>query len=626
MADHAPIRPPNGINVPRIHRRLTALLLTIGVAFAVLTGPSAEPAAAAAVARQITFPVGGPSHYIDDFGAPRVGHLHQGNDIIADKMVALIAAHDGYVSWMRIQGAGYPNAGNLVILRDDEGWEYWYIHINNDWPGTDDQSNPDEWNVRPGITPGKRVFAGEQIGYVGDSGDAETTVSHLHFEIHQPDGTAISPFESLNSASRALLDPGRAAANTPFGTLDAVSAGSGGVTMAGWAVDPNVAGAVPIAVFDNGRRLPDLTADKSRPDVGNAFPSAGANRGFDDRLALADGPHSLCAYALNDGGGGSPLLGCGWVNVTGSPTGNLDALRREPAGVRVAGWSIDPDAAGPVDIRITIDATAPLLLSASGSRPDVGAAFPGAGPDHGFDTVLNLGAGSHRICVAALDRGSGSDRSFGCTDIVITSNPMGNLDLVSPGAGGFAVAGWAFDPDSTDPTTLEVLLDNVKVQTIATTTPRPDVNGSFPGYPGNRGFATAIASGPGTHTVCVRGINVGPGATTTIGCRTALMTGVPFGSVDVATRGATTITVAGWVIDPDTANATDIHVYVDAAWGGAMRADRARPDVGAVFVAYGANHGYELTLDVAPGTHQVCVYGINAGVPNANPLLRCMTV
>ena len=603
---------------------LLIFCLAAALACAGLVGAGSQAASAdTGEVRAITFPVGGPVHFIDDFGAPRVGHTHMGNDIMAGKLQPEFAAHDGWVSWMRLEGAGYPNNGNLLILRDDEGWEYWYIHINNDTPGTDDQTNPDEWNIRPGVKVGKRVFAGEQIAYVGDSGDAETTASHLHFEIHKPDGTVISPYSSLMAASHAPIDPALVSANTPYGHLDAVSTAAGGVSMSGWAIDPNVSGPDTVTVFDNGFRLTDLTADTSRPDVGAAFPTAGAAHGFDDRLPLGDGTHNLCAYAINDGAGGSPLIGCGSVTVVGSPIGMLDIAGRDPAGMRVAGWSIDPDAAGPVSIRMTVDSAAPTTVVADGSRPDVGAAFPDAGPNHGFDATFAVPTGTHRICVTALNRAAGADKTLGCINVLVTSNPIGNLDMANPTRGGFDIGGWAIDPDTSDPIGVDIVLDGVTVSTLWTATSRPDVNAAFPGYPGNHGFAATIPAGPGSHYVCARGRNVGAGVTTTIACRAAVVTGLPFGNLDVANRSGSTVNVAGWAIDPDTVGPIDVHYYVDGAFGGAVRSDQPRGDVGAVFPAYGSSHGYSFSVPLSAGPHQICVYAINVGTPDVNPLIAC---
>ncbi|MEY2433600.1 MAG: hypothetical protein QOC92_3325, partial [Acidimicrobiaceae bacterium] len=101
-------------------------------------------------------------------------------------------------------GAGeVTNGGNMLVVRDSEGWEYWYIHINNDNPGTDDGLNPPEWMFAPGITRGSKVVAGQFIAFMGDSGNAESTAPHLHFEIHMPDGTPINPYDSLLAADHS---------------------------------------------------------------------------------------------------------------------------------------------------------------------------------------------------------------------------------------------------------------------------------------------------------------------------------------------------------------------------------------------------------------------------------------
>jgi hypothetical protein len=85
-------------------------------------------------------------------------------------------------------------------IRDDQGYVYHYIHLNNDTPGTDDAKGGYDNAFAPGIEQGVRVTKGQHVAYVGDSGNAETVGSHLHFEIHLPDGTAINPYESLKAA------------------------------------------------------------------------------------------------------------------------------------------------------------------------------------------------------------------------------------------------------------------------------------------------------------------------------------------------------------------------------------------------------------------------------------------
>ena len=57
-----------------------------------------------------------------------------------------LAANDGTIAWVHSNTAG--TAGNMLELTGDDGWEYWYIHINNDTPGTDDGKNPAAVAVR----------------------------------------------------------------------------------------------------------------------------------------------------------------------------------------------------------------------------------------------------------------------------------------------------------------------------------------------------------------------------------------------------------------------------------------------------------------------------------------------
>ncbi len=169
--------------------------------------PSLSPATpAGAETVPIVFPVNGPNRYTDDFGAPRSGgRSHNGIDIFASKLTPVVAAEDGYISWWLLDEG---SAGNMLELIGVSGYRYWYIHLNNDTPGTDDGSGGTRWAFGVGIEPGAPVRKGQMLGYVGDSGNAEGTPPHLHFEMHYSDGTPFNPYESLNAAIRwAEPDP-----------------------------------------------------------------------------------------------------------------------------------------------------------------------------------------------------------------------------------------------------------------------------------------------------------------------------------------------------------------------------------------------------------------------------------
>ena len=104
-------------------------------------------------------------------------------------------------------------AGCMLYLNGVSGTTYLYIHLNNDLGMTNDNRGGCKPGVSfaPGLKSGMRVAAGEPIGFVGDSGDANGIEPHLHFEMHPNDGASINPYTHLNRAYRLLFAaPGKA--------------------------------------------------------------------------------------------------------------------------------------------------------------------------------------------------------------------------------------------------------------------------------------------------------------------------------------------------------------------------------------------------------------------------------
>lgn len=162
------------------------------------------------VVRPITFPVVGPARYEPSFGDCRDGcdREHHGVDIFSYgwKGVPVVAAHSGYVERAEVYGA---QAFCSIHIRGGDGWETRYVHLNTDTPGTDDGAFHEGCSA-PGVTAGQYVQAGQIIGWLGDSGNAERHSVHLHFEMRTPAGTPVDPWRSLNRAERVeytMLDP-----------------------------------------------------------------------------------------------------------------------------------------------------------------------------------------------------------------------------------------------------------------------------------------------------------------------------------------------------------------------------------------------------------------------------------
>lgn len=121
------------------------------------------------------------------------------------------------------------------------------------------------------------------------------------------------------------------------------------------------------------------------------------------------------------------------------PIGRFDVIGSPaPGQLRVRGWALDKNApTQPLSIRVYVGgrAGAPRALAhelgavASVPRPDVGAKYRAAGPNHGFDTAFaTTKSGPQPVCVYALNTGGGKDRLLGCKDntipvAVTVSNP-----------------------------------------------------------------------------------------------------------------------------------------------------------------------------------------------------------
>ncbi len=153
----------------------------------------------------MTFPVAGPTSYTDTWLTCRSGcaRKHMGQDLMGVKMTPLVAAFDGVVSSLgRERTAG---AGNSLVITGDNGWSAVYLHVNNDTPGTDDGRGTEQYAFPRGIEVGTRVLAGQLVAWRGDSGNAESTGPHLHFELRRGSGWSgivVNAFPSLQTARR----------------------------------------------------------------------------------------------------------------------------------------------------------------------------------------------------------------------------------------------------------------------------------------------------------------------------------------------------------------------------------------------------------------------------------------
>lgn len=154
--------------------------------------------------RGYAFPVAGDPSYSDTWGAPRstiASGRHEGADIFAPMGTPVVAAADG-----RIYRVGTLKvSGNRLWLRDRAGYRFFYAHLAG---------------FAASAFNGADVRAGDVIGFVGNTGDAEPTPPHVHFQTHLPDGTVVNPFPIVTAWQRRNdAEPGAVAAGPPPGAL-----------------------------------------------------------------------------------------------------------------------------------------------------------------------------------------------------------------------------------------------------------------------------------------------------------------------------------------------------------------------------------------------------------------------
>jgi murein DD-endopeptidase MepM/ murein hydrolase activator NlpD len=121
---------------------------------------------------------------VGTYHAPRSGgRIHEGFDITAACGTELVAVRNG-----RILERGYDPVlyGNYLLIHGEgERRSYFYAHM-----------------PRPArVHEGERVWEGERVGVVGETGNAAGLGCHLHFEVHVH-GVAVNPEPELRRWDR----------------------------------------------------------------------------------------------------------------------------------------------------------------------------------------------------------------------------------------------------------------------------------------------------------------------------------------------------------------------------------------------------------------------------------------
>jgi len=323
-----------------------------------------------------------------------------------------------------------------------------------------------------------------------------------------------------------------------------------------------------------------------------------------------------------------------WMK-SANPFGAFESVVPYPNGMRVRGWAVDPDRrTTALSVQVWVDGAQVSTGTANQYRSDLAADMPGYGGYRGFSFAVGAGAGTHTVCVRAVNivYGSANTELPSCRSITIQVNPVGAISgsyVRTPG--GTRISGWALDPDTTNPISVKVTVDGVLKSTLTANASSPVPSSTWAEWGSDHGFAITLAMSSGVaHNVCITGVNVGDGVDTQMDCSSITLNGDPTGEFKTVHNFPGGIAVDGWVIDPDTSDYIDVQVTVDGVVKPTYSYGTWYSDYPptSTWSAYGPDHSFWVAFEnISVGTHTLCVTGLNvAGTGGVNKSLGCKSI
>ncbi len=417
-------------------------------------------------------------------------------------------------------------------------------------------------------------------------------------------------------------------AGTPNGVLDPLTTTFGQINLSGWAFDPDATSASVNIAVQVDSSWASLVANQPNPGSEASYPGSGPNHGFKGSVAATPGPHTVCVYAINVGPGADLALGCQTFTVAdASPVGEIKDMWTSTDGISMWGWAYDPDSLGTaVPISIQVDSKW-YLWQANQPYAVLEQTYPGVGQNHGWGSTIPAAGGDHTVCIYLGNKNGGSDSSLGCRTVTVPGgNPKGEIKDMWTTEAGISLWGWAYDPDVlASPVSVSVQVDSSWYSWTANQ-PYAVLEQTYPGVGQNHGWGSTVPAAAGNHTVCVYLVNQGPGADTSLGCRTVTVPGGnPKGEIKDMWTTQAGISLWGWAYDPDVlASPVAVSIQVDSNWY-LWQANQPYAVLEQTYPGVGQNHGWGSTVPAAAGNHTVCVYLVNQG-PGTDTSLGCRTV
>ena len=377
-----------------------------------------------------------------------------------------------------------------------------------------------------------------------------------------------------------------------------------GVSLSGWALDPDTTAATSVALSVDGVRVPDLHAGSTSAAAAAAWPGYGTGHGWSTTLRLAAGRHRVCVALADAVGtpGTSTALGCRSVLIVVRRPGNLATARTYGRTTLARGSSGAAVTALQTGLRLPADGSFGSGTAAAVRAFQLDQHLP-------VDGVFRPAAWALLLPRPVV--------------------PFGVLDVPTRVPGGVAITGWTADTDIAGAIAARVTADGGAARTVPAGAYRTGLSRSWPEVGSYHAFRVVLPLAAGPHTVCVTGVNASgtPGPDGPLGCRTTTVSSAPLGVLYPPTASVGAVTLTGWALDPDTAAAITVQALLDGVASRSVLAAATKAGVDAGHPGYGDAHGYTLTVPATAGAHQLCVQALNAtGTPGGSTQLRCASV
>lgn len=501
--------------------------------------------------------------------------------------------------------------------------------------------NPSRWNFRAGATANVLYNPDSNCGASQVYIQNRATAALYNYTPYQPNAAALSNLYGVGDYCSAYgnrnfwriwsdwFGSPTVPAGTPEGQLT-VSGGAGGITLSGWAVDPDSTGFAANIAFQVNSTWRSLPANQAGADLSGSYNSAGPNHYFSGFFGFDPGTYTVCAYVPNVGGVGvTGSLGCQTVGVTAAPNpvGAISNVQTGPGTVTITGWAVRPDVpTGAINVAANVGSSW-IGATVGIGNSDAPANVSGAGPNQGYSVTLSLAPGTQQICIWVSKTGSGAS-PIGCRSVTIPAPAPARVSVQSVTVTGNAVtvSGWAVWPDSLSSTVRLAINVGGQWWPVDANVSNSSVASAVSGATADHGFTATVSLPTGMQNLCLWTTNQGA-SPTQISCRQLTVGGAPSvsqGQLESVTGGTGAISYSGWAtwIGNDSATVR-VAANIGSNWY-PIEANQPSSAAQNAGTGVGPNHGFSGTLAIAPGTYNVCFWMSKA--EGGAQLMECRSV